>query len=122
MLLLQYGTKPLKDEEEYKGLVMGMPDKKIVKEPEAKTPKKEDPYVVSGMVRNEQAIIGHGAVFNVPVGTGRVIAFTFDPLHRFLNHHDAPMVWNVLMNWNNLAEPAPVVSAKKGGKVGNGGE
>ncbi len=126
MLLLQYGTKPLKDEEEYKGLVMGMPDKKVVKDrdvgpSENKTPKKEDPYLVSGMVRNEQAIIGHGAVFNVPVGAGRVIAFTFDPLHRFLNHHDAPMVWNVLMNWNNLAETTPVVSAKDGQKVGNGG-
>ena len=115
MLLLQYGTKPLKDEEEYKGLVMGMPDKKVVKEPENKTPKKEDPYVLSGMVRNEQAIIGHGAVFNVPVGAGRVIAFTFDPLHRFLNHHDAPMVWNVLINWNNLDTPSLPVAAKPTG-------
>lgn len=121
MLVLQYGTKPLKDEEEYKGLVMGMPDKKPVKESEAKTPKKEDPYVVSGMVRNEQAIIGHGAIFNVPVGAGRVVAFTFDPLHRFLNHHDAPMVWNVLMNWNNLGETSTAVSAKAGEKVGSGG-
>ena len=102
MLLLQYGTKPLKDEEEYKGLIMGMPDRKAVKEPEAKTPKKEEPYVLSGMVRNEQTIIGHGGIFNVPVGAGRVIAFTFDPLHRFLNHHDAPLVWNTLINWNHL--------------------
>ncbi len=123
MLLLQYGTKPLKDEEEYKGLVMGMPDKKAVKEPDPATPKRpEAPYVVSGMVRNEQAIVGHGAVFNVPVGAGRVIAFTFDPLHRYLNHHDAPMVWNVLMNWNNLGDTTPVVSEKSSGKVGSGGE
>ena len=105
MMLMQYGTKPLKDEEEYKGLIMGMPDKKIVKE-KAATPKKEDPYVLSGMVRNEQAIIGHGGIFNVPVGAGRVIAFTFDPLHRYLNHHDAPLLWNVLINWNHLETPA----------------
>jgi hypothetical protein len=65
-------------------------------------PKKELPYVLSGMVRNEQTIIGHGSIFNVPVGKGRLIAFTFDPLHRYLNLHDAPMVWNVLMNWNHL--------------------
>jgi hypothetical protein len=100
MMLLQYGTKPLKDEEKYTGPVLGMPDKKeVIKKEE---PKKETPYVLSGMVRNEQTIIGQGTIFNVPVGSGRVIAFTFDPLHRYLNLHDAPLVWNVLMNWDYL--------------------
>ncbi|MVM35388.1 peptidase [Spirosoma sp. HMF4905] len=112
MMLMQYGTKPLKDEEEYKGAVMGMPDKKPAKEdPKSAMPKKEDPYVLSGMVRNEQTIIGHGGIFNVPVGTGRVIAFTFDPLHRYLNHHDAPLLWNVLINWNHLDTPANLTTA-----------
>lgn len=101
MILLQYGTKPLKDEIEYTGKILGMPDK-----PEVKTAKKEEkkdpPYVLSGMVRNEQTIIGHGGIFNVPVGAGRVIAFTFDPLHRYLNHHDSPLVWNILINWDHL--------------------
>lgn len=105
MMLMQYGTKPLKDEEEYKGAIMGMPDKKPA-EKVKETPKKEDPYVLSGMVRNEQTIIGHGGIFNVPVGAGRVIAFTFDPLHRYLNHHDAPLLWNVLINWNHLDTPS----------------
>jgi hypothetical protein len=101
MMLLQYGTRPLKDEEKYTGPILGMPDK--IETPAAnESGKKEPPYVLSGMVRNEQTIIGHGAIFNVPVGTGRVIAFTFDPLHRFLNLHDAPLVWNVLINWDYL--------------------
>jgi len=103
MILLQYGTKPLKDEIEYKGKILGMPDKKEEKT-EEKDEKKDPPYVLSGMVRNEQAIIGHGGIFNVPVGAGRVIAFTFDPLHRFLNHHDAPLVWNTLINWDHLGQ------------------
>ena len=101
MMLLQYGTKPLKDEEKYTGLILGMLDRKettVAKE----TDKKDIPYVLSGMVKNEQTIIGHGAIFNVPVGSGRLIAFTFDPLHRFLNLHDAPLVWNVLINWDHL--------------------
>ncbi|MFN4144767.1 MAG: M14 family zinc carboxypeptidase [Runella sp.] len=103
MMLMQYGTKPLKDEEEYKGLIMGMPDRKEIKpDPKATTPKPEPPYVLSGMVRNEQTIIGHGGIFNVPVGQGQVVAFTFDPLHRYLNHHDAPLVWNAILNWNAL--------------------
>ncbi len=101
MMLLQYGTKVLKDEEKYTGKILGMPGSDtvtVVKE----EPKKEPPYVLSGMVRNEQTIIGHGAIFNVPVGSGTLIAFTFDPLHRYLNLHDAPLVWNILINWNHF--------------------
>ncbi len=102
MMLLQYGTKPLKDEEKYTGPVLGMPANKdgVVENKDDK--KKDLPYVLSGMVRNEQTIIGHGAIFNVKVGNGSVVAFTFDPLHRYLNLHDAPLVWNTLMNWNQL--------------------
>jgi hypothetical protein len=101
MMLLQYGNKPLKDEEKYTGPILGLPKKDTAAAKEE--PKKEVPYVLSGMVRNEQTIIGHGSIFNVPVGKGRLIAFTFDPLHRYLNLHDAPLVWNVLMNLNYLA-------------------
>lgn len=101
LMLVQYGSKPLKDEIPYDGPIMGMPNKPKV-EKEEKTEEKSKPYVVAGMVRNEQEIIGHGSVFNVPVGKGNVLAFTFDPLHRYLNHHDAPMVWNALINWDGL--------------------
>lgn len=100
MMLLQYGTKPLKDEIPYDGQIMGMPNRQIQPAPKETGP--NPPYVLSGMVRNEQSIIGHGTIFNVPQGEGRVIAFTFDPLHRFINHHDAPLLWNVLINWNHL--------------------
>jgi hypothetical protein len=58
------------------------------------------------MVRNENVIVGQGAIFDLPVGEGRVIAYSFNPLHRFLNHHDFPLVWNALMSWNDPA-PAP---------------
>ena len=57
-------------------------------------------YVLSGMVKNESRIVGQGAIFDLPVGDGRVVAFTFNPLHRFLNHHDAPMLWNAIINWD----------------------
>jgi hypothetical protein len=53
------------------------------------------------MVRNEKEILGQGAIFDVPVRNGRVIAFTFDPLHLYLNHHDFPLVWNAILNWND---------------------
>jgi hypothetical protein len=58
-------------------------------------------YVLSGMVRGQDEIIGQGAIFDIPVRRGRVIAFTFNPLHRFLNHHEFPMVWNAILHWND---------------------
>ena len=73
-----------------------------IKNDKKKDAKKDPTYVISGMVRNEATIIGHGAIFNVPVGTGRLIAFTFDPMHRYQNLHEAPMVWNALINWDAL--------------------
>ena len=69
-----------------------------------KSAKKSPPYVRSGMVRNEKSIIGNGAVFNVPVGEGRIVFFTFNPLNRYLNHHDSGLLWNVIINWDHLGE------------------
>ena len=125
MLVLQYGTSLPKHEPD--GPIMGVAEQPAhaardttVGDTAKKTPasaagaehdsataargeKKDgaDAYVVSGMVRGEKEIVGEGAVFDVPVRKGRVIAFTFDPLHRYLNHHDFPMVWNAILNWND---------------------
>ncbi|MFM9021233.1 MAG: M14 family zinc carboxypeptidase [Sediminibacterium sp.] len=99
-MLLQYGTKPLKDELPYAGPVMGMPEQKKKSDDTKSSP--EGPYLISGMVRNEAMIIGHGAIFQLPIGKGGLIGFTFDPLHRFLNLHEAPLVWNCLLNWDQL--------------------
>ncbi len=110
MMVLQYGTEPLADERaDARGEpMMGMEGGAT--SPTADTmPARSgarDPYVLSGMVRGEAAIVGQGALFDIPVGRGRVIAFTFNPLHRFLNHHEFPMVWNALLNWNDLPAPA----------------
>jgi hypothetical protein len=79
MMLLQYGIKPLKSEAEYEGPVMGMPDKPKNEEEKEKTDDKEQPYVLSGMVRNEQNIIGHGGIFDVPVGKGHILALPLIP-------------------------------------------
>ncbi len=104
LMVLQYGTKPLKDEIEYTGKILG--EKKAGKEEakkEEKTKKEKDPdYVISGMVRNENAIVGQGAIFNVPLGEGHVVFFTFNPLERYMNHHDSSMLWNVMINWDHL--------------------
>ncbi len=114
LIVLQYGTEPLADERDTVVTdIMGMPEATAVTAEqdsqetaggEADARPRGQPYVLSGMVRNSKHIVGHGAVFAVPAGrddAGRVIVFTFNPLHRFLNHHDAPMVFNALLNWND---------------------
>jgi hypothetical protein len=107
MVVLQYGAT--REVERRAGSMLGIPDTTPAKpsgtdssaaQPGA-TPVGDTAYVVSGMVRNEKEIVGQGAIFDVPVGKGRVIAFTFDPLHRFLNHHEFALVWNALASWND---------------------
>ncbi|QGY42190.1 peptidase [Maribellus comscasis] len=111
LMVLQYGTKPLKDEVEYTGKILGqkkMEEKELNKTETEKSDttevkkEKEPKYVLSGMVKNEDAIVGQGAIFNVPLGKGNVVFFTFNPLNRYLNHHDSSLLWNVLINWDHL--------------------
>jgi len=73
-----------------------------------RVPKKERRCVVarfakkdlflSGIVKGGERIAGKPAVLDVPLGKGRVIMFSFNPMHRFLNKADFPLVFNVLMN------------------------
>jgi len=105
MMVLQYGTKPAKDEEEPKdtGPMLGIPDlARADSVPPRVVPATPDPYVLSGMVRNDDVIIGQAAIIDAPVGRGHVIAYTFNPLHRYLNQQDFALVWNALLNWNDL--------------------
>jgi hypothetical protein len=107
LMLIQYGTKPLKDEQPAKDEddMLGIPRAEVQPQPAAASPASapaKEQYVLSGMVRNEDQIVGQGAVFDVPLGKGHVIAFTFNPLHRWLNHHEFPLVFNALMHWNAL--------------------
>jgi hypothetical protein len=100
-MVMQYGEGQLEDEKVFEGEILGMKDYKPDSLALANSKKKsKHKYVLSGMVKNEDRIIGQGAIFDLPVGKGRVVAFTFNPLHRYLNHHDAPMLWNTIINWD----------------------
>ena len=126
-IVLQYGTRPPADEREGEpeGPMMGMPETERDRESASEREEEgagrgarsggDNSYVLSGMVRNENVIVGQGAIFDLPVGDGRVVAFSFNPLHRFLNHHEFPLVWNALMNWNDrVAMPASSTTAAEG--------
>ncbi|MFQ5601539.1 MAG: M14 family zinc carboxypeptidase, partial [Candidatus Krumholzibacteriia bacterium] len=58
--------------------------------------------VLSGFVKEPGKLDGKPAILDVPVGDGRVVLFSFNPLHRHLNLSDFRLVYNVLLNWNDL--------------------
>jgi hypothetical protein len=64
------------------------------------------------MVRNEDVIVGQGAIFDMPIGRGHALAFTFNPLHRYLNHNDFALVLNAIINWNDLPPASPPVAGQ----------
>jgi hypothetical protein len=77
------------------------------KTPDVKPAPEDDRLVLSGLIKDEGAVNGKPAILDVPSGEGRVILFSFNPLHRYLNLSDFRFVWNVLLNWNDLPRPWP---------------
>jgi hypothetical protein len=68
------------------------------------------PLLVSGQVWGETGLVGRAAVLDAPVGRGHVIAFNFNPFHRYLNRGDQRLVWNALLNWQAILATQPIAS------------
>jgi hypothetical protein len=74
--------------------------------PAADKEEKKEPLVVSGGVKGADEIEGKPAILDIPTGKGRVVAFDFDPIHRYQTTSDFRLVWNAILNWNDLP-PVP---------------
>jgi hypothetical protein len=93
-IVMQWGTRVPKDEDETPA------------EPPAG--EKRDPLVVSGGVKGAEGLEGKPALLDIPTGKGRVITFDFDPIHRYTTPSDFRLLWNAVLNWNDLPPtPAP---------------
>jgi hypothetical protein len=57
---------------------------------------------LSGYVSHPAQLGGQPAAVSMPVGQGHVVMFGFNPLHRFQTHGTFAMVWNALINWDQL--------------------
>jgi zinc carboxypeptidase len=68
---------------------------------------KKDTLVVSGGVKGASKVEGKPAILDIPVGQGRVVAFDFDPIHRYQTQSDFRLVWNAILNWNDLPQTPP---------------
>ena len=50
-------------------------------------------------------------------GKGRVVLFSNNPIYRWQNHGEFNMVFNAVLNWNDLAGP-PAASASSTSQPG----
>ena len=62
--------------------------------------------VLSGLMRGADEIRARPFAVDVPAGTGgkgRVVLFANNPIYRWQNHGEFNMVFNSILNWNDLA-------------------
>ena len=105
-IVLQWGVKLPKDDdaEDDASDDEATADKAKDKEKEKD---KAEALVVSGGVKGASAIEGKPAILDIPVGQGHVVAFNFDPIHRYQTESDFRLVWNAILNWNDLPPTPP---------------
>jgi hypothetical protein len=60
------------------------------------------PILVSGQIWGAGNLTGRPAILDSPVGSGHVVTFNFNPLHRDLNRGDQRMLWNAIINWQAI--------------------
>jgi hypothetical protein len=69
-----------------------------------------DAAVLSGLMKGADEIRQRPFAIDVPGGyrgKGRVVLFANNPIYRWQNHGEFNMVFNAVLNWNDLAGGAP---------------
>ncbi len=72
--------------------------------------------VLSGLMRGADEIRERPVAVDVPggyTGKGRVILFANNPIYRWQNHGEFNMVFNTLLNWNDLSDAARAKTAQE---------
>jgi hypothetical protein len=96
LAVVQFGTKVVVEPEED-----GDDDEEKAKD-KKDTKAGGGKLLLSGYVESPEKLDGKPAILDVPTGKGRVIMFSFNPMHRYLNHSDFRYVYNIILNWNDL--------------------
>ena len=66
-----------------------------------------DKSVMSGLMRGADQIRNRPAIVDEPVGKGRVLLYATNPIYRWQNHGEFNMLFNALMNYNDIKAPEP---------------
>ncbi len=64
-----------------------------------------DQSVLSGLMRGANELRNRPAIVDVPVGRGRVVLYATNPIYRWQNHGEFNMVFNTLLNYNDVRTP-----------------
>jgi hypothetical protein len=79
---------------------------------------KKDDLWISGMLDKGEELAEKAAAVDCPVGNGHVVLFANNPMWRWQTHGSHALVFNAILNWDNLgvgrksAEPAKAADAK----------
>lgn len=64
--------------------------------------------VLSGLMRSPDQIKGRPAIVDVPVGPGRLLMYSTNPVYRWQNHGEFNMLFNAIMNYDDLGPKKPI--------------
>ena len=64
-----------------------------------------DDAVLSGLMRGASQIKDRPAIVDVPVGRGRLLMYSTNPVYRWQNHGEFNMLFNAIMNYDDLQVP-----------------
>ncbi len=85
-----------------------------------------DDAVLSGLMEGANNIRGRAFAVDIPAayqGKGRVIMFANNPVYRWQNHGEFNMVFNSIINWNDVPTPRPAAATPPApGGGGRGGD
>ena len=100
---LQFGVKPYHDAAEDEDEGRGKADSKNDEANHEEDSRENPPLVLSGgVLRGDDVIDGEPAIVSKPLDAGHVVLFSWNPMHRHVNHHDHAFVYNAILNWNDL--------------------
>jgi hypothetical protein len=58
--------------------------------------------LMSGIARGAGSLGGQPAVYSEKIGDGFLVLYGFDAFHRYQTHGNQALVWNAILNWNDL--------------------
>jgi hypothetical protein len=70
-----------------------------------------DDHVLSGLMRGANEIRNKAAIVDEPNGKGRVILFAGNPCYRWQNFGEFNMLFNTVLNYNDIKTEAPKTAA-----------
>jgi hypothetical protein len=79
---------------------------------------KKDDLWISGMLDKGEELAEKPAVVDCPVGEGHVLLFALNPMWRWQTHGSHALVFNAVMNWDQLGAGRPAAAVEKPTETG----